>query len=696
MKTFMKTVIPVVLAVLVAVSAVPIYAQPAADFSVMLERGSAEGSRLPDRIAIGETLVYRINWHIAGTVAPSDVVLEVDVPGVVVSLFKGRDMSCTTEDPVRCTFSALNDADGSMQIGVRIDTPGMHTTVARAIHQGSPDSNSSNDSATHTFEAVALPSIKLIPGLLPNRLEPGQRGTFAVTARNFAATPATNVVLTITLPTGGTLESGGTSTNNASCAVANNALVCTLASLSQDQLLAADVVFTAPWRTTGEYLFVAVTITSTEQDLDPLDNEYKRSVMMPRQFVVENVEDQGSGSLRQAIRDLNTLCSFNAPCEIAFRIPAPVPDDGWFTIQPHSPLPEISGSVRIDGRTQTAFTGDTNSEGPEIEINGALVYEQSGLRLRPNCAVEVRNLAVNGFPGYGIEVRRLFEGFGIDRCIIFSQLRLAAAVTENYLGTDARGRDAKPNQRGLGIFTVFSRIIDNLIGGNRRAGIYSTDSYFTEIRGNRIGIGTDGASLGNGAGIFFDIGENLFGSPPGADVVENVIANNNGMAIARTRRGEIFITDNSIFDNLLQGIDVDLDAASPNRDFDNDVPNRPVLFSATYDPVQNATIIRGRLDSNAGPFTFQRFMIEVYASSRLSVWGYPQAERSLKQQVLDSGHQDFEIVVPQDLRGQWITAAHTVSRYVGFVTDPRKLGTQSHASSFPGNTSELSDEIAVR
>src|SRR5687767_15914195 len=42
--------------------------------------------------------------------------------------------------------------------------------------------------------------------------------------------------------------------------------------------------------------------------LDPSDNQSTNHVVMVRQFVVSNVADDGSGSLRQAIHDVNALC----------------------------------------------------------------------------------------------------------------------------------------------------------------------------------------------------------------------------------------------------------------------------------------------------------------------------------------------------------------------------------------------------
>jgi hypothetical protein len=682
-------------ALLVVLAAtIPMFAQPA-DFSITVH-AEVDGQRPATRVGIGETIHYIVQWNAAGAVEPVDRTIVIDVPGVLMNADVNGSLSCTDGDPVRCTLTNVRDPYGYLQVMARIEKPGTHTATARIIHpEGKPDPNPANDVATDTFDVLALPSLQLYPGVLLARIEPGVRVTLGATAQNSTATPATNVALTMTLTAGGTIVAADVRGGSGTCVIANaTTAVCTAPSLGKDQYLNAEVAFIAPERMTGEGIVVEMAVTSAEEDLDLTDNRATRHAAMVRQFVVTNVQDEGSGSLRQAIHDVNALCPILQPCGIVFRIPAPVPENGWFTIQPRIPLPEIVATLKIDGATQTLFSGDTNADGPEIEINGALVAEGSGLRLRPNCDVQVRNLAINGFPGYGLQVRRLFEGHASDPCITGFSYALAVDIRNNYLGTDPRGRIAKPNQRGLGIFTLYSAVYANLISGNRRAGIYAGPGHITEIVNNRIGVASDGAPLGNGAGIFLDMGEPALGGYGGADIVENVIAHNDGMAIARTRRGEISVTGNSIFGNLQQGIDVDVDGPSPRRSDDQDVPNAPVLFSAAYDAAGNTTTVRGRIDSEH--YANIRY-IEIYASSALSKWGTSQAETWIARISINTGHEDFEIIVPADLRGKWITATYTVTRYTGFLrTDPRTIASQSHRASLPGDTSELSDAVGVQ
>ncbi len=105
-------------------------------------------------------------------------------------------------------------------------------------------------------------------------------------------------------------------------------------------------------------------------------------------FLVTNTLDSGSGSLRQAILDANQATQ---TAQIVFAIPDTdanyvdvdsslvsgdaAPDT--FRITPTTGLPWINNvnghAVSLDATTQHAFTGDTNPNGPEIELDGSAV-----------------------------------------------------------------------------------------------------------------------------------------------------------------------------------------------------------------------------------------------------------------------------------------------------------------------------------
>src|SRR5579871_511942 len=67
-------------------------------------------------------------------------------------------------------------------------------------------------------------------------------------------------------------------------------------------------------------------------------------------FIVTVTDDDGLGTLRQAILDAN---AHPGPDTIVFQI-AP---GGAQTIQPLSPLPDILDAVTIDGTTQPGYQG---------------------------------------------------------------------------------------------------------------------------------------------------------------------------------------------------------------------------------------------------------------------------------------------------------------------------------------------------
>src|SRR6185503_6092002 len=217
-------------------------------------------------------------------------------------------------------------------------------------------------------------------------------------------------------------------------------------------------------------------------------------------------------------------------------------------------------------------------------------------------------------------------------------------------------------------------IIDNLISGNRRAGIFLDGGFLALVSQNRIGVNAKGEPLGNGAsGIFLNFS---------ADVEDNIIANNGEWGVCRTQQGEIALRRNSIYGNTSQGIDAGLDNETPNRANDSQgLPNKPVLFSASYDAANNTTVVRGRLDSNLWSSGYpSNYTIEVYASSGLSVWGYPQGETLVAAKSLTTGHTDFVIAVPGDLRGKFITATHTRGHIIGLAQTPVE---QSHQGAGP-------------
>jgi hypothetical protein len=83
------------------------------------------------------------------------------------------------------------------------------------------------------------------------------------------------------------------------------------------------------------------------------------------------------------------------PDAITFQIGA----GGPATIRPFSTLPQITDPVTIDGTTQPGYSGS-----PLIELDGGLLASgAAGLSVTTSSSA-IQGLAVNGFPGNGIEL----------------------------------------------------------------------------------------------------------------------------------------------------------------------------------------------------------------------------------------------------------------------------------------------------
>lgn len=267
---------------------------------------------------------------------------------------------------------------------------------------------------------------------------------------------------------------------------------------------------------------------------------------MAATFTVTHTADAGPGSLRAAIEAANAAPGADT---ILFRIPTSDPgfSGGVFTLRPASQLPAVQGPTFLDGLSQTGFTGNTNPNGPEIVLNGSQAGSANGLFVTGPDSV-IRSLVINGFSrdgilidganavrnrvegcyvgtnsdgtaavpnGWnGIEVfdlprnnriggtdartRNLVSGNAMAGILLFEAD--ANVVLGNYIGTNAAGSAAVPNQsagislRGtredrIGGTEPGSR---NLISGNQRAGIGMDDAHRCQVQGNYIGTDVRG------------------------------------------------------------------------------------------------------------------------------------------------------------------------------------------------------------
>ena len=225
--------------------------------------------------------------------------------------------------------------------------------------------------------------------------------------------------------------------------------------------------------------------------------------------IVTNTKDGGSGSLRAAIYyafDKSTDAP-PVPTTVTFHIPTSDPNynagAGVFTIKPTFLMVAPGAGTTIDGSTQTAFTGDTNTSGPEIVIDGSQVAAQglglfaSGFLLHEtNCTI--KNLVINGFNQQGI----VLDG---TRATLFGTSANGNVISGCYIGTDRTGGVAVPNtfpgvemfggasNNTIGGTTTAAR---NVISGNAHYGIsiHGAGCSSNLIQGNYIGLDQGGAN----------------------------------------------------------------------------------------------------------------------------------------------------------------------------------------------------------
>jgi CSLREA domain-containing protein len=228
---------------------------------------------------------------------------------------------------------------------------------------------------------------------------------------------------------------------------------------------------------------------------------------------------------------------------------------------------------RISGNTDTGIWGSMNGviTGNVIGLDSAGTAAQAnghGIDVGGNITIggataALRNV-ISGNTGYGIGL-----GPGCNPC----------NVQGNYIGTNLAGTAAIPNGTGIwtdgtqqnspatGTTTTIggeSAGQGNVISGNTGAGIIAdqwNSADHLAIYGNRIGVGSTGAALGNtNAGIILGLNDNWaalinIGDPHSA-AGSNTIAYNGdaGVRLSGQYSTADFIIDNSIHDNAGKGI----------------------------------------------------------------------------------------------------------------------------------------------
>jgi hypothetical protein len=233
-------------------------------------------------------------------------------------------------------------------------------------------------------------------------------------------------------------------------------------------------------------------------------------------YTVNTVVDAGRGSLRQAIIDANAHPNSELPDEIHFALAG----NGVHTILFLSALPDIIDPLLVDGWSEPGFSGT-----PLIAVTAAPGMSADGFRITGGSST-IRGLVISGFRS-GIYIEQNGNNI-IQGC---------------YIGTDATGRTAVPNDVGMfSMKTNFNLVggtnvsARNLISGNRGLGVQFEDpDQFPESKGNAVQgncIGTDVTgtqAVPNGAGLYIVCNDSIVGgSEAGAG---NLVSGNNGNGI---------------------------------------------------------------------------------------------------------------------------------------------------------------------
>ena len=404
-----------------------------------------------------------------------------------------------------------------------------------------------------------------------------------------------------------------------------------------------------PAEGTGEPLLTRVQVRSDDPtEVTENGNSAEALTHTFRTFFITNTDDGGPGSLRAAIAAANEAATGENPpaaTELAFAIDQPLAR--WHTIRPRAPLPPIvATNVLFDGLSQREVRGDTNSDGPDIEISGTDLAEGDGLVITGRCGVTVRGIAINGFPGTGLALRpseRVCRGPFI----------VGNEIAENFLGTDATGTGAIPNERGLVIESGGAwSIHGNVISGNRRSGVFLSVGPNSKIANNRIGFRAhQDLPLGNGgSGVF--IGPGAWGT----DLDNNYVTYNreNGIAVAAEY---VRIGFNSIHANGLLGIDVGVDGPGGG------ITDPPRITSAIYDPQLKHTIVEG-VGTRVGSFGPDE--VHIYANDACDRTGRGEGQYTLgRASGLDFQSTKFRFLYPADLTGKFISATTLVRTCMG-------------------------------
>ncbi len=425
------------------------------------------------------------------------------------------------------------------------------------------------------------------------------------------------------------------------------------------------------------------TVTITDEGAVDLDFGFNFNTIV-------NTNQNGQGSLEQFIVNANTLDETGLDIEAhpndASLNPAAGEDTSIFMI-PASGLtgtspnqyfdiaitgsntlsPITSDNTVIDGRTQTAFTTDTNSGTvgsggttvgtsanvlPNYNLPEIQVHQDDGnvFIIQANNIV-IRNISVYSDALAGISIQ---SG--------------SATITENLIGVDATGTAVSGQNilDGVIITGGTATVEANYISANERTGVRISGGTSTILQDNHItdnGVSSGGSAncdgnirITGGSGI--QIRRNLvqnaasvgIDSETGSDgviisentIVNNGISTNTCQDIGIRVRGSNFqILNNIINNNIQDGIVIEENASSGNLISQNSIyANGQLGIDLSFDNGGDGVNLNDNGDSDVGPNAYINFPIFESASisgNQLKIIGWARPGAILELFLSDIG-----------------------------------------------------------
>ncbi|MGN6182828.1 MAG: right-handed parallel beta-helix repeat-containing protein [Thermoanaerobaculia bacterium] len=328
----------------------------------------------------------------------------------------------------------------------------------------------------------------------------------------------------------------------------------------------------------------------TNGDATQQSAPYSVSLLLERSIVVTSNADSGPATLRDAISRLNDECTRDAvPCAVRFDLPNDARTIFLDTALPPITAPDFS----IDGRVEGSS---------DIEIDGSRLTEGDGFDVRGEGPATIRDLAIGGFPGNGMQLTRRATPGNTSVFVYACSIGLRPDLTPN------------PNRlRGVRIDAPATNIYlgNNIISANVRSGVFIDGATNVTLSQDVLGDNTVLRNLGNGAsGVFVGPASRR------VDIVNCVIAGNAdfGVAIAHGAESVRLVSTNRILGNHVLDIDHGLDAFSGYARDDKRAPT-PRITSVRYDATTNRTIIEGTLDV---PDASKEWTVTIFAPE--AVW----------------------------------------------------------------------------